>query len=398
MPRNKQREYCRFLAVSEWQLKVSYSSSGGHNRSMEATYNLQRLPDLYAPGGIARWAAQTGSGKAKHSYKNRAHEESASGTKIISLESGNAAELEIYQDRYSLRWSAIEVKGKIRERDAYDRWQTLPWPYEAVFGDVPWGSEEHALPKQGMEIKGLSTWHESIRLQWSLVPIKEITFADYEIKLRLFIPAPIANVETERGATEVHVGDDREFSYDGGTHRAMQKVTVSLDPRLDSPKISGPDYEFGESITYQHAPIRKVPGKPWWWYDVNRSWVEDHNPGIKKTLKRTNENSLVTVEETPLLCSVLSILFQGAAANPAARYPIVPDIDWGIRVMLEFDYAKEQAYYQVLALHDGFPAYELYLNKKRIYEYDPEQAGNSPLTLIPIFPPIHKETGKLPIP
>ena len=49
-------------------------------------------------------------------------------------------------------------------------------------------------------------------------------------------------------------------------------------------------------------------------------------------------------------------------------------------------YVKEydgKLYYKLTGSHDGFPAYELYIDECLVYSHDPETGDDSPLSLLP---------------
>jgi hypothetical protein len=66
------------------------------------------------------------------------------------------------------------------------------------------------------------------------------------------------------------------------------------------------------------------------------------------------------------------------ATNPVAitRALVVPAINYTLQ--FDFDSARKVT---VWGFHDGFPAYDLYFQRRHFYRYDPVKAGASPLSL-----------------
>ncbi len=62
----------------------------------------------------------------------------------------------------------------------------------------------------------------------------------------------------------------------------------------------------------------------------------------------------------------------GSAPNPLSKLGgIIGLIDWDFSIALETDEESGVTFWDLLGSHDGFPAYEIYINGTRIYEYDP---------------------------
>ncbi|HWI69900.1 MAG TPA: hypothetical protein VNS88_16280, partial [Nitrospiraceae bacterium] len=221
------------------------------------------------------------------------------------------------------------------------------------------------------------------KASWKLAPLRRRTYKDIEFKLRVFLPPPILNVGPPVDANPFHGGDDRGFSYNEGTHRAQQRVVVSLDPENKVPVIEGPECEFGETTTYFNPLARHAPGKPDWWYEPATGF-----PGTvvhRSRVRRTAKNNNVEVDwQTWVPHPAVKVTCRGSASVPSASAVVAtlaPAIDWDIGIFLRLDWEKQKFVFEGNAQHDGFPAYELYLNRKLIYEFDPVLAGTSPYDL-----------------
>jgi len=233
----------------------------------------------------------------------------------------------------------------------------------------------------------------TIRYTWNATPIKFRKYRELELKLRIFIPAPFIHLgpEDEVNPTPISApvqgGDDRGYSYDEGTHRAQQRVVVSLDPTNRTPVVSEPECEFGETTSYEHALVRNPRGRPNWWFEAATGFRD--NDVIRSRVKRTQENNHVEVawlEELFGEHPAIQLRFRGAASVPSSSglvRKLAPAIDWDIGVFLWLDEQSGKFRFKVGAQHDGFPAYELYLNRRRIYGYDPTMVGAGPWSLAP---------------
>jgi hypothetical protein len=81
-----------------------------------------------------------------------------------------------------------------------------------------------------------------------------------------------------------------------------------------------------------------------------------------------------------------SITMEANATNPVAvsRYfGIVPAIHYSV----DFNFAADRSV-TVSGTHDGFPAYDFYLQRRQFHHYDPIVVGASPLFLFGFAPDI----------
>lgn len=81
-----------------------------------------------------------------------------------------------------------------------------------------------------------------------------------------------------------------------------------------------------------------------------------------------------------------NIRMEANATNPIAvsRYMgIVPAINYSI----DFHFAADRSV-TVSGTHDGFPAYDFYLQRRQFHHYDPVAVGASPLSLFGLVPDI----------
>jgi Protein of unknown function (DUF3238) len=88
------------------------------------------------------------------------------------------------------------------------------------------------------------------------------------------------------------------------------------------------------------------------------NWATASDEDIHVTVKRLNPQKV-------------SVRFYGAAKDPLV--PFAPSIDWDITITI--DDTGSVTRYVVSADHDGFPAFEVYIGKRRVYDIWP---GNPP--------------------
>ncbi len=207
---------------------------------------------------------------------------------------------------------------------------------------------------------------------------------DIDVKLRIFIPAPAIDAPPAwiiAGATRYYSGDGRGFQYSGGTSRAELHAKVRLTPGATSrAHLRTLSRKWGETKQYSAWDVSDTPGKPSWWHDV----VGTPTPLDKATLRTIDANLNMMPEFNTGADDEVRVKFgrfsmhvdggiplMGAAApNINARFDLYlrREIDGTLKAHLHGN-------------HDGFPAYELYIDGDRIYEHDPVAQGESPTAL-----------------
>ncbi|MFA7236291.1 MAG: DUF3238 domain-containing protein [Phycisphaeraceae bacterium] len=80
----------------------------------------------------------------------------------------------------------------------------------------------------------------------------------------------------------------------------------------------------------------------------------------------------------------VEVRFVMSASNPLVTSPA---IDWDVTVTID-----QAGAYTVECQHDGYPAYDIYINNTRVYQYDPRATGKD---VNDLFPPLdeYKITG-----
>ena len=113
------------------------------------------------------------------------------------------------------------------------------------------------------------------------------------------------------------------------------------------------------------------------------------NPQPRATLQTTDDNNSVHIQRQDKSIAGLTLHIDGG--NPLQFG--APNIN--VDLVLSLDSATDQ--YRLAGAHDGFPAYELYVNGNQIYGTNPLFTGDDPFSL---FPPEDKsvDTGWKAIP
>jgi hypothetical protein len=204
-----------------------------------------------------------------------------------------------------------------------------------------------------------------------------------DVRLRVFIPAravflPAGPLSSGFG------GDNRGFSVDQGTSRADVFVDVDNTPTTTRP-ITINRLGFGESTRYSVDKIQDVPGKPAWWKEIRRDPFLhlEVAPDARATEQVSGSTLSVQGSLEPGLFGLVPnvrVKFHLAGTNPLE--PLAPPINCDLDLLISA--TGPLISYSLSGSHDGFPAYELYVSNRRIYEFDPVAAGTTPLSLIAI--------------
>jgi hypothetical protein len=74
------------------------------------------------------------------------------------------------------------------------------------------------------------------------------------------------------------------------------------------------------------------------------------------------------VEAEPIADDKVVIHLRGGAGDPLLPEAL-PPVDWDLAVMLDF--SSDEPGYRISGRHDGFPAFEVYINDELAYGFDP---------------------------
>lgn len=262
-------------------------------------------------------------------------------------------------------------------------------------------------------------WITDQGAEWHITPTKWQKYPDIEVVLRLFIPAPWVVLDYGSGYAAALEGDGRGFDYhadDAHGSRAYVRMTLNLDPTRQTPLVGDIKADYGFSHTleagsflYHYASnpegvpgpvvfpdgnipneidvLAPVDGKPWWWWDWNSKYTGSKDDVVKEThLQKTDDNLSATVESHKPNTAQVRVKVCGSvpAADPVTE-KAAPTINAEFLLELKADPSDPFAKFRWTGAHDGFPAYELYLNGEPGYLYSPENHNASPLNLITIL-------------
>ena len=177
-------------------------------------------------------------------------------------------------------------------------------------------------------------------------------------------------------------GADFDAGFDSDSFKSFQDITVTADPEVNL-LVKPQRRKWGKSTAYFNDSGTPVDGKPYWWWQLTQPSTA---PRVDDTLDVTRNNNIVlTRKPTDSVVQMdfkLSggIPFLGAIDVGNTTISGAPRIDANIQVLIEQQKGKK-AQYLITGAHDGFPAYELYINEELVYFYDPAIAGKTPFAL-----------------
>ena len=204
---------------------------------------------------------------------------------------------------------------------------------------------------------------------------------DVDVKLRVFIPPPAVSLPVP-GWYDITGGDNRGYSYNQGSSRAQIHACVRL-PSAGRPAgltILKPATGWEPTTAYPSNAAIPIKGLP--------AWCVRIKPGITPAaidkVQLTSNNLKIAIGGTSLQNNVLALTSKSTVysmhvdgSNPLIK--VAPAINADLNLFLKRVGSVLSCL--VIGDHDGFPAYELYVDGVRIYCYDPIAAGKSPASL-----------------
>jgi Mg-chelatase subunit ChlD len=204
-------------------------------------------------------------------------------------------------------------------------------------------------------------------------------FKEVEIKLRVFIPSEAVNFWADIGNLRYMYGGDgrSSYSYNSGTSRFDLAATVTTDPR-QNPLLSKEQTKVVTTTRYLKTDGQHKAGKPGWWWTLNPKAAaqkcKDEDPGSTRECKSQTIPDFIKVSSSNDRV-LISFKFSGVG-NP---FPILgnlggegwypaPDGDFVIGIQQ----CGDEILYRYSGWHNAFPAYELYINRQRVYEFMPD--------------------------
>jgi uncharacterized protein RhaS with RHS repeats len=155
-------------------------------------------------------------------------------------------------------------------------------------------------------------------------------------------------------------GDDREISWmPGERSRIATWIEVEVDGNIrQSPEIAHGATQSESTLTeYLADPVGS-----------EGAWVTEVAIG-------SGNYTLRAERKTP--CSV--VVYVDQVGSVPKKFALAPAIDYHYRIWLTQD--RDQVKYHLKGKHDGFPAYEVYLQSHLIHSYDPRKSNTGPMAL-----------------
>jgi hypothetical protein len=195
-----------------------------------------------------------------------------------------------------------------------------------------------------------------------------------DIKVRAFIPCGAVTSPTG----DLFGGDNRSFSYSGGQSRFEEHLIVAMDLTFANPIIERPSSRYWESTrlytSLNDAGQQNGTGNQEWCRQlISSPSVPEIRPASIGSFDRPAYGGKLQSGEG------IAIEFFMEAGN-AFLGGTPPKLDANIVVFLRQNKGNEPEY-RIYGKHDGFPAYEIYLNQQLVYCHDPIRSGDSPLSL-----------------
>lgn len=229
------------------------------------------------------------------------------------------------------------------------------------------------------------------RLHW------EVTLGgeeQYEVELTSFIrapwiegpPVPRCRFEDERPRPLIFDGDGRGFQAGAASYRTRQTATLVTDEDVDADGLVSHENLVGETLAFAQDAL------------ADGRIDESDEDGILLDChllhdRDTASNADMSVQSLgPVSNGTVRIRLSGGPGNPLVRFSC--DIDWNLSLTLTDDGTATS--YQLVGNHDGFPAYEVYVDGHAIYRYDPGAADRGLMSLCGGRDVSVQESGTLP--
>jgi len=174
-------------------------------------------------------------------------------------------------------------------------------------------------------------------------------------------------------------GDNRGFDPAATSFRTRQVVSVAADEAVDADGlIDGTDQNL-VGTTRSYAPDALADG-------VIDASDDDGVLGDCTLLhdEGTASTSDMHIDVMRIDPDRVQVHLHGGAGNPLVFG--APDIDWDFTI--EIDVSGSSPTWTLTGSHDGFPAYEIYINGQTIYTYSPGSPPFGFSDLRALFPPL----------
>ena len=209
------------------------------------------------------------------------------------------------------------------------------------------------------------------RLHW------EVTLgeSEYAVEFNSFIEAPWVQGPVStfcftghgRPHRLIFAGDGRGFGAGAASFRTRQLATLVTDENVDADGIVDGSVENLVGETKSFAPDALDDGV----LDANDEDGVLHDCHLLDDRDTASNADMSVTSVRPVAGGSVLVRLKGGPGNPLARPNC--DIDWDLQLQITDDGTTTT--YQLTGAHDGFPAYELYVNGQAIYQYSPGSHG-----------------------
>jgi hypothetical protein len=169
-------------------------------------------------------------------------------------------------------------------------------------------------------------------------------------------------------------GDNRGFGYGKPGYRSHQSAIVTLTP--DRIPLIDQSRDWGPTRVYLARQAAHVQGRPIWWL------APKGEQAAIITEKRSVTNANNSISSRRITGNAVLVHLKLSGANPGEPMSaILGKIDADVNVYLR-ENDKGDLEYRFDVQHDGFPAYELYIDGQDVYTHDPVAEKQHPLSLM----------------
>lgn len=211
-----------------------------------------------------------------------------------------------------------------------------------------------------VQIENEGSWLDGDSLKATVVQTQ------FQIDLRIFIPYNWVNIPHPAHISQVAKGDNRSFdSQLNGTYRIAQWAILNLyrewvpeveNRMLDHGKSAGTSEHYSDGDVFNWDDAAKHSGDT----AVKPSYINDGAPVMDSgTADLSNVDSDIVISSSD--DAKCFIKFSGAASEPIITGAAT--IDWRINVGISKNNPLEPQFV-MQGIHDGFPAYEIYINSR----------------------------------
>ena len=193
-----------------------------------------------------------------------------------------------------------------------------------------------------------------------------------ELRLRTYIPSEAVNVDV--------FGQSPSKFINGGGNKTTQSAFLSFESngRL-GPGGRGTTSDVYTTNLYNKDQGFHIEGAPSWKWGLEDG--EEDDPVNTATADPISEPKITPEPEG----NTYSVDFNFEATNPLPPPPLTTSITPAINAGINVSVSKTAGNidYEVKGSHDGFPAYELYIDDAQVYNYNPLEANDGPIALSP---------------